>query len=139
VCIFRTGIQSGTFMYISKSNDPYKYVLLKSMSGLCMNPCATSLTLYLTTSLFLFLFQMNTHFNPTWKIPGGVGITSVNTFIFLSELSLASIASFHLFQFKNLLHSAMVLGSGLARKFSAMMVEKHGLTIVVLDHTLLWN
>jgi hypothetical protein len=29
---------------------------LKSMSGLCMNPCATSLALYLTTSLFSFLF-----------------------------------------------------------------------------------
>jgi hypothetical protein len=75
---------------------------------------------------------MNTHLNPTEKILGGVGITSVNTFIFLSKLSLASIASFHLFQSERLLHSAMVLGSGSARKFSAMTVEKHRLTIVVL-------
>jgi hypothetical protein len=67
------------------------------MSGHCVNPCATSLILYLTTSLFLFLFRMNTHLNPTGKILGGVRITLVNTFIFLSELSSASIASFHLF------------------------------------------
>jgi hypothetical protein len=66
------------------------------------------------------------------NILGGVGITLVNTFLFLSELSSTSIASFHLFQSERPLHSAMVLGSGSARKFSAMMVEKHGLTIVVL-------
>jgi hypothetical protein len=110
-------------MYISKSNDPYKYVVtisvnckdrdikyqkvipfitgeyvsLKSMSGLHINPCAISLALYLTISLFLFLFQMNTHLNPKGKILGRVGITSVNTFLFLSELSSASIASFYLF------------------------------------------
>jgi hypothetical protein len=40
---------------------------------------------------------MNTHLNPTEKILGGVGITSVNTFLFLSELSSTLIASFHLF------------------------------------------
>jgi hypothetical protein len=66
------------------------------------------------------------------NILGGVGITLVNTFLFLSELSSTSIASFHLFQSERPLHSAMVLGSGSARKFSAMMIEKHGLTIVVL-------
>jgi hypothetical protein len=33
-----------------------EYVSLKSMLGLCVNPCATSLALYLTTSLFSFLF-----------------------------------------------------------------------------------
>jgi hypothetical protein len=75
-------------MYISESNDPYKYavttsinckdrcfciardiryqkvislitreyILLKSTLGLYVKPCATSLALYLTTSLFLFLF-----------------------------------------------------------------------------------
>jgi hypothetical protein len=75
---------------------------------------------------------MNTHLNSTGKILGGVGITPVNTFLFLNELSLASIASFHLFQSKRPLHFAMVLGSGSARKFSAIMVEKHGLTIIVL-------
>jgi hypothetical protein len=108
-----------------------KYILLKSRSGLCVNPCATSLTLYLTTSLFSFLFRMNTHLNPTVKILGGVYITSVNTFLFLSKLSSVSIVSFHLFQSERLLHSAMALGSGSTRKFSAMTVEKHGLIIVV--------
>jgi hypothetical protein len=76
---------------------------------------------------------MNIYLNPTGKILGGVGITSVNTFLFLSELSSTSIASFHLFQSECPLHSAMVLGSGSARKFSAMVVEKHGLIIVVLQ------
>jgi hypothetical protein len=75
---------------------------------------------------------MNTHLNLTGKILGDVGITSVNTFLFLSELSSASITSFYLFQSKRLLHSAMVVGSGSARKFSAMMVEKYGLTIIAL-------
>jgi hypothetical protein len=70
---------------------------LKSMLGLCVKPCATSLALYLTTSLFLFLFRMKTHLNLTGTVLGGVGITSLNTFLFLSKLSLASIASFHLF------------------------------------------
>jgi hypothetical protein len=109
-----------------------EYVSLKSMSGLCVNPCATSLTLYLTTSLFSFLFWMNTHLNSTGKILGGLGITSVNTFLFLSELSSASIASFHLFQSEHPLHSAMVLGFGSSRKFSTMTAKTHGLTIVVL-------
>jgi hypothetical protein len=75
---------------------------------------------------------MNIHLNPTEKILGGVGITSVNTFLFLSDLSSASIASFHLFQSECLLQSAMVLGSRSVMKFSTIMVEKHGLTIVVL-------
>jgi hypothetical protein len=75
---------------------------------------------------------MNTHLNPTGKILGGVCITSVNTFLLLSELNSSSITSFHLFQSERLLHSAMVLGSGSARTLLAMMVEKHGLTIIVL-------
>jgi hypothetical protein len=75
---------------------------------------------------------LNTRLNPTGKILRGVGITSVNTFLFLSELTSASIALFHLFHSERLLHFAMVLGFGSARKFSAMMVEKHRLTIVVL-------
>jgi hypothetical protein len=89
---FDTDIPSETFMYMSKSSDPYQYAVmisinckdicfcvvrdiryrkvitfitgeyisLKSMSGLYMNPCATSLALYLTTSLFPFRFQMKT-------------------------------------------------------------------------------
>jgi hypothetical protein len=110
-----------------------EYVPVKSMLDLCVNPSATNLVLYLTTSLFLFLFQMDTHLNPTGKILGGVGITPVNTFLCLSELSSASIASFHLFQSERPLYSTMVLRSGSARKFSTMMDEKHGLTIVVLQ------
>jgi hypothetical protein len=41
-----------------------EYVLLKSTPGLCVKPCATSLALYLTTSLFLFLFPTKTHLYP---------------------------------------------------------------------------
>jgi hypothetical protein len=87
--VFGTEILSGTFMYMSESNDSYKYAIttsinckdrcfciardinyqnviplitgehvsLKSTSGLCVKPCATSLALYLTTSLFSFLFK----------------------------------------------------------------------------------
>jgi hypothetical protein len=126
--IFGTEIPSWTFMYISESNEPYKYVVmafinckdrcfciardikyqniipfitgeyvsLKSTSGLCVKPCAASLSLYLTTSFFC-LFLTKPHLNPTGKVLGGVGITSMNTFLFLSELSSPSIASFHLF------------------------------------------
>jgi hypothetical protein len=85
--IFGTEIPLGTFMYMSESNDPYKYVVttsinykdrcfcitrdikyqkvipfitgyyvsLKSTLGLCIKYCATSLALYRSTSLFLFL------------------------------------------------------------------------------------
>jgi hypothetical protein len=109
-----------------------EYVSLKLTSGLCVKPYATNLALYLTTSLFSFLFQMKTHLNPTAKVQGGVGITSVNTFLFLSELSSASIAYFHLFQSERFLHSVMVLGYGSLRKLSAMTVEKHMPAIVVL-------
>jgi hypothetical protein len=50
---------------------------------------------------------MHTHLNPTGKILGGVGITIVNTFLLLSELNSASIASFHLFQSEYCLHYVM--------------------------------
>jgi hypothetical protein len=155
--VFGTKISSETFMYMSESNDTYKYaattsinckdiyfyiardiryqkvipfitgeyVLMKSTPGLYIKPCATSLALYLTTSLFLFLFRTKTHLNPIGMVLRGVGITSVKTFLFLSELSSASITSFHLFQSERFLHSAMVLGSGSLRKFSAIIVEKH--------------
>jgi hypothetical protein len=56
----------------------------------------------------------------------------VNTFFFLSELNLVSIASFHLLQSERFLHSAMVLGSGSLRKPSAITVEKYIFVIVVL-------
>jgi hypothetical protein len=127
--VFGTEISSGTFMYMSESNEPYKYavttsinckdrcfciardiryqkvipfitgeyVSLKSTPGLYVKPCATNLALYLTTSLFSFLFQTKTHLNQTEKVLGGVGIMPGNTFLFLSEFSPASIASFHLF------------------------------------------
>jgi hypothetical protein len=132
-------------MYMSESNDPYKYavttsinykdrcfyivrdiryqkvipfitgeyVSLKSTPSLYVKSCTTSLALYLTTSLFSFLFrmkthlnpislfsflfQMKTHLNPIGNVLQGVGITSVNTFPFLIELSSSSIVSFHLF------------------------------------------
>jgi hypothetical protein len=141
--IFGTEIPSWSFMYMPKSNDPYKYavmtsinyknrcfcivrdirhrkvipfitgeyVSLKSTLGLCVKRCAIILALYLTTSLFLFLFQTKTYLNPTRMVLGGVGITSVNTFLLLSELSSAIIVFFHLFQSDHFLHSAMVLGS----------------------------
>jgi hypothetical protein len=108
-----------------------EYVSLKSISGLYMNPCATSLDLYLTTSLFSFHFWMKTHLNLIGWILGSVGITLMNTSLFLSESSSASIASFHLIQSECCLHSAMVLGSG-SFKRSTTMVEKHELTTIVL-------
>jgi hypothetical protein len=45
-----------------------EYVSLKSMSILYVNPCVTSLVLYLTTLLFSFLSGINTYFNPIGKI-----------------------------------------------------------------------
>jgi hypothetical protein len=77
-----------------------------------MNPCATSLALYITTSLFSFLLWMKTYFDLTEKILRGVSITDENTSYFLSECNSASIASFHLIQSERFMHSAMVLGSG---------------------------
>jgi hypothetical protein len=59
-----------------------EYVSLKSTPGLCVKSCVTSHALYLTTSLFSFLFQMKSHLNPTGKVLGGVCITSVNIFLF---------------------------------------------------------
>jgi hypothetical protein len=75
-----------------------EYVSLKSMLGLDVNPCATSLALYLTTSLFSFHFWIKTHLNPVGWILGGVGITVLNTSLFFSESSSVSIASLHLIQ-----------------------------------------
>jgi succinylglutamate desuccinylase len=57
----------------------------------------------------------------------------VNTILFLIELSLALIASFHLFQSDHFLHPVMVLEFGSAMAFSTMMVEKLELMIVVLQ------
>jgi hypothetical protein len=108
-----------------------EYVSLKSMSSLCVNPCATSLALYLTTSLFSFRFQMKTHLNPIGWILGGVGITFLNTFLFLSESRSALIVSFHLIQSERYLHSVMVLESGSLRR-PTTMVEKHKLTTIVV-------
>jgi hypothetical protein len=88
-------------------------------------------TLYLTSSLFSFHFQVKTHLNPTGWILGGVGIALLNTSLFLSESSSSSIASFHLIQSERCLHSTMVLGSGSLMR-SATMVEKHELKTIVL-------
>jgi hypothetical protein len=74
---------------------------------------------------------MKTHLNPTGWILGGVGITLLNTSLFLGESNSASIASFHLIQSEHYLHSAMVLGLGSLRR-SATMVEKHELTTIVV-------
>src|SRR6266508_6551319 len=101
------------------------------MPGLCVNPCATSLALYLTTSLFSFLLRTKTHFDPTGNVFRGVGITEVNTSLFLSESNSASIAFFHLIQSERLRHSAMVLGSGSGGRSIAILAEKLLSTIVV--------
>src|SRR5438105_2736518 len=90
-----------------------EYVSSESMPGLCVNPCATSLALYLTISLFSFLLWTKTHFDSIGKVFRGVGITAVNTSCFLSERNFTSIASFHLIQSERLMHFVMVLGSGL--------------------------
>ena len=103
------------------------------MPGLCMNPYATSLALYLTTSLFSFRFQTKTHLNPTGKTLGGVGIADVNTFLLVSEAISAWIASFHWVQSERFLQSTMILGSGSFRKISAIVAEKYMLTTVVLQ------
>jgi hypothetical protein len=109
-----------------------EYVSSKSMLGLCVNPCVTNLALYLTTTVFSFCFQIKTHLNLTRWIRGGVGITLLNTCLFLNELSSALITSFHLIQFERSLHSNMVSRSGSLRRL-ATMVEKHELPTVVLQ------
>ena len=108
-----------------------EYVSLKSMSGLYVNPCATSLALCLTTSLFLFQFWTKPHLNPTGNTCGGVGITCENTYLFVSEDISAWIASFHWFQSKRVLHSAMVFGSRSFSRILAIIAKKYELTIVV--------
>jgi hypothetical protein len=74
---------------------------------------------------------MKTHLNLIGWVLGGVGITLLNTSLFLSELSSVSIASFHLILSEHCLHSAMIFGSGLLRR-SATMVENPELTIIVV-------
>jgi len=96
-----------------------------------MNPCAASLALHLTTSLFSFLLQTKTYFDPTGKMFRGVGITDENTSRFLSECNSASIASFHLIQSERLMHFAMVLGSESSWRLLAILEAKLMSTIVV--------
>jgi hypothetical protein len=72
-----------------------EYVSLKSMLGLYVNPCATSIALYLMTSLFSFHFQMKIYLNWIGWTLEGVGIILLNT-SFFSEPSSTSIASFYL-------------------------------------------
>jgi hypothetical protein len=55
------------------------------MLGLCVNPCAISLALYLTTSLFSFRFWTKTHLKPIGKTLQGVGTADVNTPLLVSE------------------------------------------------------
>jgi hypothetical protein len=99
VFVFGIEIPSGTFMYISESNNPYKYavttsinckdrcfciardiryhkvipfitreyVLLKLTLGLYVKPYATSLVIYITTSLFSFSFLNKNPLEPKRK------------------------------------------------------------------------
>ncbi len=113
-----------------KSNIKTKFhswlenVKLKSMPSLCMNPCATSLALYLTTSLFSFLFWMKTDLKPTGKVFGGVGITDENTSLLLREANSTSIDSFYLFQ---------------SERFRALLALYHAFWIwIILDDTCNW-
>ena len=108
-----------------------EYISLKSTLGLYVNPCATSLSLCLTTLSFSFRFQTKTHLNPTRNTCGGAGITWENTCLFVSEDISTWIASFHWFQSGCVLHSAMVLGSRSFSRISAIIVEKYESTIVV--------
>ena len=105
------------------------------MSSIYVKPLATSLSLYLTTSLLLFLLQTKAHLNPTGKSLGGVGIALVNTFHFLSEANSTWIASFHLGQSERFSHSAMVFGSWSFRRLFCncsweIYVENYRLTVV---------
>jgi hypothetical protein len=108
-----------------------EYVLLKLISGLCVNPCATSICLISHNLIVLIPFPNKNPLEPDRMILGGVGITLLNTSLFLSESSSVSIAFFHLIQYERCLQSAMVLGSGSLRR-SVTMVETYELTIVVV-------
>jgi hypothetical protein len=55
------------------------------MLGLCANPYATSLALYLTTSLFSFNFLTKTYLKPIEKTLEGVGIADVNIPLLVSN------------------------------------------------------
>jgi hypothetical protein len=74
---------------------------------------------------------MKTQLNLTGWILGGVGITLLNTSLFLRESSSPSIASVHLIQSERCFHYAMVLGLGSFKRL-ATLVEKHELKTVVL-------
>jgi hypothetical protein len=82
------------------------------MPDIGVNPCATSLALYLTTSLFSFLLRMKTHFDPMGKMLRGVGIIDENTSRFFSDRNSILIASIHLIQPECLMHFCMDLFSG---------------------------
>src|SRR5579859_3416286 len=101
------------------------------MPGLCVYPCATSLALYLTTTLFSSLFWTNTHLYPTGHTLGGVWATGPKTCLFESERNSISIASFHLTQSERFRHSTMDFGSGSISIASAILETKLMSTFVV--------
>ena len=92
------------------------------MPGLCVNPCATSLALYLTTTLLSSLFRTNTHLYPTGNTLGGVRATGPNNCLLESERNSISIASFHLTQSERFRHSAMDFGLG-SSLIASMILE----------------
>jgi hypothetical protein len=61
-CIVRDIRYQKVIPFITK-----EYVSLKSTPGLCVKPCATNSALYLTTSLFLFLFPNENTLEPNRK------------------------------------------------------------------------
>jgi hypothetical protein len=83
--------------------------------------------------LIVFISFSNEHpFESSRKDSGRCSYYFSEHLCLLKRVKLSLNYSFHLFQSKHPLHSVMVLGSGSTRKLSAMMVEKYGLTIVVL-------
>src|SRR5438128_11878441 len=74
-----------------------EYVSSKSMLGLCVNPCATSLALYLTIALFSFLLRMKNSFRSHMECVSRSRHYCGKYLSFL-ECNSTSIASFHLIQ-----------------------------------------
>ena len=109
-----------------------EYVSVKSMPGFCVKPCAMSLALYLTTSLFSFRFWRKTHLNPTGKTLGGVGIASVNTFLLLSEAISACVLPFRPVGALLALNDGpwiMISEKGICNLFSKIYVDSCSLTV----------
>src|SRR3954469_5483780 len=83
-----------------------------------------SLALYLTTSLFSFLFRTKTHLWPTGRMWGGVRQTGPNTSLLFNDNNSAVIAFCQSFQSDLFLQSASVLGSGSRSMIEAIFLAK---------------